>query len=67
MNKKGCTEMTKSNEDLAREIKELRDEIKQMKEIVGTLLSMIVESEGDEDEEEYGVLPGGLDIPRINN
>lgn len=63
----GCGKMTKSNEDLAREIKELRDEIKQMKEIVGTLLSMIVEVEGDEDEEEYAVLPTGLDMPRMNN
>jgi hypothetical protein len=59
--------MTKSNEDLAREIKELRDEIKQMKEIVGTLLSMIVEVEGDEDDEEYAVFPTGLDMPRMNN
>ncbi len=58
--------MAKTNEDLSREITELRNEVKQMKEIVNMLFTIIVESEDDEEEE---VFPGlsGNDMPRLNN
>jgi hypothetical protein len=57
--------MDKSTEELAREIKELREEVKQMREIVGVLFSMMVEGEGDEDENPFF----GIDseISRLNN
>jgi hypothetical protein len=48
--------MTKTNEDLAREIAELKTELRQMKEVVNMLMTFIVESE-DEDEE-YIPYPG---------
>jgi len=58
--------MAKTNEDLSREITELRNEVKQMKEIVNMLFTIIVESEEDEEEE---VFPGlsSNDMPRLNN
>jgi cell division septum initiation protein DivIVA len=58
--------MAKTNEDLSREITELRNEVKQMKEIVNMLFTIIVESEEDEEEE---IFPGltGNDSPRLNN
>jgi cytochrome P450 len=58
--------MAKTNEDLSREIAELRNEVKQMKEIVNMLFTIIVESEDDEEEV---VFPGlsGNDTPRLNN
>ncbi|MCE5297193.1 MAG: hypothetical protein LLG16_08855 [Euryarchaeota archaeon] len=57
--------MSKTNEDLAREIRDLREEIKQMKEIVGVLFTMVFESE--DEEEEAGLFPSGMEIPRMNN
>jgi hypothetical protein len=57
--------MSKTNEDLAREIRDLREEIKQMKEIVGVLFTMVLESE--DEGEEAGLLPSGMEIPRMNN
>ena len=57
--------MNKSNEELAREIRELRDELRQMREIVGVLFSLMVETE-DEEEEYAGVL-GNIELPRMNN
>ncbi|MDW5561972.1 MAG: hypothetical protein SA339_02010 [Methanomassiliicoccus sp.] len=58
--------MTKSNEDLIREINELRNEMKQMKEVLNVLFSLVVEAdEGDDDEIEYPTFV--QDIPRINN
>jgi hypothetical protein len=58
--------MTKSNEDLIREINELRNEMKQMREVLNVLFSLVVESdEGDDDEIDY---PGFVqDVPRFNN
>jgi hypothetical protein len=58
--------MAKTNEDLSREITELRNEVKQMKEIVNMLFTIIVESEEDEEEEVFPGL-GGNDMPRLNN
>jgi hypothetical protein len=60
--------MAKTNDDLAREIGELKTELKQMKEIVNMLFTIIVESEDEEDEEYAPSL--GLSTPenfRINN
>jgi hypothetical protein len=59
--------MAKTNEDLAREIAELKTELRQMKEVVNMLLTIIVESE-DEDED-YIPYPGmgGADNLRLNN
>ncbi len=58
--------MAKTNEDLSREIAELRNEVKQMKEIVNMLFTIIVESE---EEEEEAIFPGlgGAETPRLNN
>jgi nucleoid DNA-binding protein len=58
--------MAKTNEDLSREITELRNEVKQMKEIVNMLFTIIVESEEDEEEVVFPGL-GGNDAPRLNN
>lgn len=53
--------------DLAREIRDLRAEVRQMKELIDLLVAMVVESD-DIDEEEPGlVLSHGVEIPRINN
>ena len=50
--------MAKSNEDLAREIKELKDEVQQMKEIMTLLLNMVVEQGDEEDDESFANYPG---------
>jgi hypothetical protein len=57
--------MTKSNEDLVREIMELKNEMKQMKEALNMLFSLVVESdEGDEEDIGY---PGIVqETPRFN-
>jgi hypothetical protein len=59
--------MAKTNEDLAREIAELKTELRQMKEVVNMLLTIIVESE-DEDED-YIPYPGmgGVENLHLNN
>jgi cell division protein FtsB len=57
--------MSTSNEDLAKEIKELKDEIRQMREIVSILFSMVME--GEEDDDEMSPFPGNLEVPRLNN
>ncbi|QLH74633.1 MAG: hypothetical protein HPY73_03650 [Methanomassiliicoccales archaeon] len=57
--------MDKDHEDLVKEIRELREEIRQMKEIVGVLFSMITEAE--DEEEGIGLFPNGMEIPRMNN
>jgi hypothetical protein len=58
--------MTKSNEDLIREINELRNEMKQMREVLNVLFSLVVESDdGDEDDVEYPTFV--QDVPRFNN
>ena len=60
--------MAKSNEDIAREITELKTELKQMKDIVNMLFTLIIESDEEEDEE-YIPYPGvtGNDSLRMNN
>ena len=50
--------MVKSNEDLAREIKELKEEVQQMKEIMSLLLNMVVEQDDGEDDEDFATYPG---------
>ena len=50
--------MAKSNEDLAREIKELKEEVYQMKEIMSLLLNMVVEQEQEAEDEEFSSFPG---------
>jgi hypothetical protein len=50
--------MAKSNEDLAREIKELKEEVQQMKEIMTLILNMVVEQEEDDDDEDFATYPG---------
>lgn len=59
--------MAKTNEDLAREIAELKNELKQMKEVVNMLLTIIVESEDEDDD--YIPYPGlgSADNLRLNN
>ena len=56
--------MEKSNEDLAREINELREEVRQMREIIGVLFSMVVES--DEEGDDTPFFSNG-EVPRLNN
>jgi hypothetical protein len=57
--------MAKTNEDLVREINELRSEMKQMREVLNMLFSLVVESdEGEDDDIGY---PGIVqDTPRFN-
>jgi len=59
--------MKKSTEDLVREIDELKSELRQMKEIVGMLFNMVVESETDEEDDFLGFqeLTSG-ENPRFN-
>ncbi|MEM0448807.1 MAG: hypothetical protein QW520_03180 [Methanomassiliicoccales archaeon] len=60
--------MVKSNEDLSKEIAELKSELKQMREIVNMLFNIIIESE--EEEEDYLPYPGSgmmTDSFRFNN
>ena len=59
--------MKKSTEDLVREIDELKSELRQMKEIVGMLFNMVVDSETD-DEEDFLGFPelGSGETPRFN-
>lgn len=59
--------MAKSNEDLSREITELKNELKQMREIVNMLFNIIIESE--EEDEEYTPYPGlgSTENLRLNN
>jgi len=49
--------MSKRNEDLAREIKDLKEEVQQMKEIISLLLNMVAEQEQEEDDE-FSSYPG---------
>ena len=58
--------MAKSNEDLIREINYLRNEMKQMREVLNVLFQLVVEAdEGDEDDVEFPTFV--QDIPRFNN
>jgi len=57
--------MTKTNEDLVREINELKSEMKQMREVLNMLFTLVIESD-DGDEEDVGY-PGIIqDTPRFN-
>jgi hypothetical protein len=57
--------MNKTNEDLAREIKELREELRQMREVVGVLLTMVIDEDSGEDD--ITLFPNNLEVPRLNN
>ena len=50
--------MAKSNEDLAREIRELKEEVQQMKELMTLILNMVVEQEEEGEDEEFSSYPG---------
>jgi len=60
--------MTKTTEDLVREVNDLRNELKQMREIVNMLFNIVVEAESDE-EDDYAtsIGLGVVDQPRFNN
>lgn len=57
--------MTKTNEELIREINELKTEMKQMREILNMLFTIVVESDEDEDED-YGYPGFSQDTPKFN-
>jgi len=59
--------MVKTNEDLSKEIRELKDELRQMRGIVNMLFTIIVESE--EEEDDYMPYPGmsSVDDLQLNN
>ena len=59
--------MAKSNDDLSKEIAELKSELRQMREIVNMLFNIIIESE--EEDEDYIPYPGlgAADNLRLNN
>ncbi len=53
--------------DLAQEIRVLREEVRQMRELIDLLVALVVESDDlDEDESEL-ILTVGAEIPRLNN
>ncbi len=52
-----------SNEELEKQLKSLRSELAQMREVVNALLSMVVE---DDEEEEYLGFGDGFDLGRFN-
>jgi hypothetical protein len=52
-----------TNEDLQKEIKNLKTEIKDLKDFVKVLYSMIM----DDDEEYVGSDSGGIEVGRFNN
>jgi hypothetical protein len=58
--------MTKTNDDLIREIAELKTEMKQMKEILNMLFTLVIESD-DSDEEDFGYPGLSQDMPKFNN
>jgi hypothetical protein len=58
--------MAKSNDDLVKEINELRSEMKQMRELLNMLFTIVVEQEEDE-EDDYGFPMLSQDTPRFNN
>jgi hypothetical protein len=60
--------MTKTTEDLVCEVNDLRNELRQMREIVNMLFNIVVEAEGDEDDDyATSIGLGGVDQPRFNN
>ena len=58
--------MAKSTDDLIKEINELRTEMKQMRELLNMLFTIVVEQEED-DEDDYGFPMLSQDSPRFNN
>jgi hypothetical protein len=53
-----------THEELEEQLKSLKFEITQMREIINVLLSMVVET-GEEDDD-YSPFSGGLDLSRFN-
>ncbi len=68
LNKSGVQNMTKTTDDLVREINELRTELQQMREILNVLFNIVVETDGEE-EDDYPGYPGSnlQEQPRFNN
>lgn len=58
--------MAKSTDDLVKEINELRSEMKQMRELLNMLFTIVVEQEED-DEDDYGFPMLTQDAPSFNN
>lgn len=58
--------MKKTTEELVQEVDELRNELKQMKEIVGMLFNMVVDSEDDDDDIPDRIKVSSIDSPRFN-
>ncbi len=58
--------MKKTTEELVQEVDELRNELKQMKEIVGMLFNMVVDSEEDDDDIPDRIKVNTIDSPRFN-
>ncbi|NLK25933.1 MAG: hypothetical protein GX307_05080 [Euryarchaeota archaeon] len=58
--------MAKSNDDLVREINELRTEMKQMKDLLNVLFSLVIETD-EGDEEEYAFPVFSQELPKFNN
>jgi len=57
-----------SNADLAREIRNLKEEIRQMKGLIDLLVSLVVESDDDEEDDMSDLLlSGASEVPRFNN
>jgi len=65
-NRGGGWKMTKSNDDLVKEINELKTEMQQMKELLSMLFTIVVEQEED-DCEDYGFPMLNQDAPTFNN
>ncbi|HUT26992.1 MAG TPA: hypothetical protein VMW85_02955 [Methanomassiliicoccales archaeon] len=60
--------MPDSNADLAREIRNLKEEIRQMKGLIDLLVSLVVESDDDEEDDMSDLLlSGASEVPRFNN
>lgn len=57
--------MAKSNYDLIKEINELKSEMKQMRELLNMLFTIVVEQEED-DGDDYGYPMLSQDSPRFN-
>ncbi|MCG7841273.1 MAG: hypothetical protein MIO87_05090 [Methanomassiliicoccales archaeon] len=60
--------MPDSNVDLAREIRNLKEEIRQMKGLIDLLVFLVVESDDDEEDDMSDLLLSGApEVPRFNN
>ena len=58
--------MTASTEDLIKEIRQLRAELKQMQSIVNSLVNMVIDMEGLDEEYEIAMPEHGENYPMYN-